>query len=212
MFAALLLLLACPAPSGDDSDSPVTDDSHTGDTEPDCDPVTWQDTGVQVGVIDGACRCEEPIVEVGTGSEAYEAVEDLAGITMVHGAQNGWHMLSAVRLLNLRNIVEITATVTDVQSGVAVTDLLVYRVQTVDGDTCEGTFYNMYLYLDPAGMAVGELDTAPELLSCREQSIELCVSDTGGRRVCGVKSIIAIPDPVDVESGMATSCDEAPEE
>ena len=191
----LLLLAAC-------SSGPRDNESLST-----CDSDSFEDSGVQVGVIDPSCRCRAPELEIGTGMEQYEPVADGADIPMVHGPQGGWHILAAVQLLNTRNVVEMLAKVYDAETGVAVTTDLVYRVQLVSGESCIGTFPNMYLYLDVSALEEGERDTPPELLACREVRISMCVDDTGGRSMCEEKVVRVQPDPADVESGLARACD-----
>lgn len=195
VIALLLVLTACDAGPRGPKDSLAV-----------CDSEVEGDTGIQVGVIDPVCRCHTPTLEIGTGIEGYEPVEEGAFIPMVHGAQGGWHLQGAARITNTRNVVQLVAQVFDVESGQAVTTELTYRLQLVAGEACDGTVPNMILYLDTTAMADGERDTPPELLSCKEMRIVMCASDTGGREVCSEKRAIAQPDPADVESGLAQDC------
>lgn len=192
-----LLLIACTSSPGDKSN----------ESELTCDTAVVGDTGVQVGLIDPSCRCEEPTLAIGTGMESYVPVAEGADVQMVHGPQGGWHVLSAVQITHTRNVVEMQARVYDVETGAAVTGDLVYRVQLVDDGGCVGSFPNMYLYLDVTALVDGERDTPPELLSCRQVRITVCASDTGGRELCEEKQVRVLPDPADIESGLAQACD-----
>ena len=84
---ALLKLLACPS-------TPQDSTPETG-----CDPQ-GEDTGIQVGTIDEACRCTDPVLEIGTGVTAFETVAPDSCLEMVHGPQGGWHLPSALRVQN----------------------------------------------------------------------------------------------------------------
>ena len=167
-------------------------------------PAEARDTGSQVGVIADVCRCEEPIAEIGTGIEVYEDIVDDT-LVMVHGPQGGWHLPAALRVHNTRNVISIVARVTDVQTGIQVTEDLTYRVQVVQDDTCIGSYPNMFLYLwaedlDPEA-------TEAEAISCREVDIEMCVEDSGGRSFCETRRVFVEPDPVDVASAQAPECE-----
>lgn len=192
-----LLLIACHSSPSDKPDESVLA----------CDTATVGDTGVQVGIIDPICRCEAPTLAIGTGMESYEPVEEGADVQMVHGPQGGWHVLSAVQITNTRNVVEMVARVYDVETETPVTSELVYRVQLVNDGGCVGSFPNMYLYLDVSALVDGERDTPPELLSCRQVRVSVCASDTGGRALCEEKVVRVLPDPADIESGLAQSCE-----
>ncbi|MCB9766161.1 MAG: hypothetical protein H6739_40670 [Alphaproteobacteria bacterium] len=192
------LLVACPG-AGDNPD----------DSTPACD--TWiQDTGLQIGVIDPVCRCGDAGLEIGTGDLRYEVMEDGAVVHQTHGPQGGWHLLTAARLEHTRDVVEILTWMTDAETGKRGTDDLIYRVRLVPGEQCEGTYPNMYLYLDASELAEGEADTPPEVMACRYFDIHMCMTDSGGRDLCTEKRVFLKPDPSDVESGLAEPCDGPP--
>lgn len=174
-----------------------------GGDPPEC-ADTWQDTGVQVGLIEPDCRCDDGVLEIGTGELEYEPLADGADLEMVNGPQGGWHLLTAVHSLNTRDVVTVNAQVFHDETGEDVTSELIYRVQLVDQEeACAGDFPNMYLYIlhetgDP---------TPPERWSCEILRIEMTLTDTGGRRVEAVKRVRAVPDPDNVASGLAEACD-----
>ncbi|HJN77703.1 MAG TPA: hypothetical protein QGF58_27530 [Myxococcota bacterium] len=187
----LLALVACPS-EPDDSGPVVTT----------CEIA--EDTGTQIGAIDDICKCEDPWASIGTGIEGFEDL-DPAGLEMVHGPQGGWHLPAALRVGNTRNVIRIWAQVTDVETGVAVTQELNYHVQIVGESACEGAFPNMYLYLDTRSLDP-ELTTG-WALSCREVHVEMCVTDTGGRDFCTEAEVKVLPDPTDVASAQAPECE-----
>lgn len=194
MTISALLLLACG--ERDTSDPKETD-------PPSCDTSDTGDTGLQVGVIEGACRCEDPLVAIGEGLDHFVAPVEGECLQMVHGPQGGWHLPAAVLATNTRNVVSILAWAET--EGVRMTDELTYRVQLVPEDTCEGSFPNMYLYL--TAKHTGSEDNPAELFSCKEAVITMCVEDTGGNAVCGERTVLVAPDPRDVEKGMVPACE-----
>lgn len=187
MLAWITLLMGCPG--GDDD---VTIETGCSD----------EDTGEQIGTIDAACRCAEPELEIGTGITGFLPLP--AELEMVHGPQGSWHLPGALRVVNSRNIVRITAQVRDKETGIAVTDELHHHVQLVDEDTCQGSYPNMFLFLDTDALD-SERSTA-RALSCRDVTITMCMTDTGGRDACVESEVFVLPDPSDVEDGQAAEC------
>ncbi len=186
----LLLTVACG-----ERDSGKSESSETCDTG---------DTGIQVGVIDPECRCEESTVTIGSGVEAYEPVQDGSCLQMVHGPQGGWHLPGALLVGNTRNVVEILAWAE--WQDQRITDELSYRVQLVPGElgTCEGSFPNMFLYL--TSKYIDDELRPPEIIACEEVTITMCVDDTGGNASCGDLTVIVAPDPDDVTSELVAPC------
>ncbi|MCP4804965.1 MAG: hypothetical protein GY913_16875 [Proteobacteria bacterium] len=161
-----------------------------------------EDTGQQIGIIDPSCQCLDSVLEIGTGSVAFESLGD--SVEMVHGPQGSWHLPGALRITNSRNIVRIAAQVHDLETGIAVTDELNHHVQLVAEDTCVGSYPNMFLYLDTK-----ELDpdtTTAWALSCRDVVVTMCITDTGGRDACTETTLFVEPDPTDVQDGEAAAC------
>ena len=146
--------------------------------------------------------CADKRVEIGTGAVEFEPFGDPASAVMVHGPQGGWHMLGSLRTSGLQQVVSVVFTITEPVSGVEVSRNN-YRVGTIfDPDTCIGTYPGMYGYLLVTGLADGEADTPPELLSWTE--LELCMSaDDGESSADQCLRLRAEPDPADVESGLA---------
>jgi hypothetical protein len=172
----LLLLLACTGTNGSDS---VGGCATSGDLSP-------------------TCPCDDPSVEIGTGTKAFQAVSEGGEATMVHGPQGGWHVLAAAQFENLAPIVSIHYTITVVSSGTVVSDNS-YRVQMVADGDCTGYFPNMYGYLDVTELADGDLDTPPETLAGQDLLLSMEVEDTDDRTATDTLTVVAALDPVDEE-------------
>ncbi len=151
------------------------------------------DTGTE------GCFASSPVLEIGTGAQEYEALRAGDSVTMVHGPQGGWHMLGSVRLHNMDQIVEIHFTITDVDSGVVVSDNS-YRVALVMDEECAGYFPGMYGYVFVDELEDGEADTPPELLAYHTVRMEMEAEDLSGRTASAQLDVLAVPDPVDVIS------------
>ncbi|MBL8615169.1 MAG: hypothetical protein JNM72_06130 [Deltaproteobacteria bacterium] len=201
-FAHLLAaLLVAAAGAGCSGGPKPADDSGSGADGADGGSEGSVDGGAGDGGPADPCG-EAAVVEVGTGAAAFEPFGDPATAVMVHGPQGGWHMLGSLRVTGLQQIVSVRYTVTHQASGVVVADNQ-YRVGMLyDADTCVGSYPGMYGYLNVAEMVDGEADTPPELLSW--QPVELCLEVDDGARAgaaCGV--VEAVPDPMDLASGLA---------
>jgi hypothetical protein len=122
---------------------------------------------------------------------------------MVHGPQGGWHMLGSVRISNMSEIVSVHFLITHQDSGVVVADNT-YRVATIyDEASCEGYYPGMYGYIYVEELTDGEADTPPELMSYDTVTFCMEVTDQEDRVVSDCLDIVATPDPVDIDAGLA---------
>lgn len=196
----LLLPLAACGGTGDTTDSTAgttgTTATTTGTTQAiECPVDTSQP---DVGSIDPACCAYESTLEVGTGSEGFEELPDGSELTMVHGPQGGWHMYGAIRACSTRDVVTINFRITDLVSGVEVSNND-YRVALVPESDCCGVYYNMYGYLDVSELADGDRDTPPELLCGHDLRITMEATDSDGRDLVDERTVRAVPDEQDVD-------------
>ncbi len=157
----------------------------TGSTESGADDS--EDTGPCAG---------EARVEIGDGTDPFVPIVEDGSVTMVHGPQGGWHMLAGVRVTNTDDIVSIAYTIQTESDGVVVSDNN-YRVQLRDEGNCQGTYWNMYGYLDASVLAEGELDTPPELLCGAPLRMRIAVEDGAGKGASAELRITAAADPLD---------------
>ena len=121
------------------------------------EPIT--DTADTTGTIDtGGTHCtdEGPVIEVGTGEDVFEALDDGDSIEVHHGSQDGHHILGSIRTRNTSSIATIHFEIVPDYNGeaVAVQD---YRMQLLPDPLqgeCAWIITGMYAYLgriDPAG-------------------------------------------------------------
>jgi len=106
-------------------------------------------------------------------------------------------MLGSVRTHNMHNIIEVHYTVTDVESGVRVSDNN-YRVAVVEDAECTGYYPGMYGYLDVADLVTDVATRPPELLGYKLVDIQMTVTDYEGREVVETLRVTAQPDPIDL--------------
>lgn len=153
------------------------------------------ESGADTGASTGNCL-GEPLVEIGDGTDPFKGLQADASHVMTHGPQGGWHMLSSVRVTNTDDIVSIHYTIDVLPEMTRVSDNK-YRVQLKDIGNCQGTYWNMYGYLDASPLASGELDTPPELLCGKTVKLTMEVEDGEGRGDTATVEVKAINDPAD---------------
>jgi hypothetical protein len=145
-----------------------------------------------------ACEGTEPSAVIGTGEYAWQDLSPGDEVTMVHGPQGGWHILGSVRIDDMSPNVEIHYTITDVPSGLVVSDNE-YFVQQVPLSGCKGEVVGRYGYLNLYDDLVsGEADTPWELLACHELTLTMAIDDPNwDKSVEASLDAIAVPDPSD---------------
>ncbi len=162
-------------------------------------PEEVEDTGIQVGVIDDACRCEEASLEIGSGPNQFVPIEEGEDVVMVFGPQGGWHIWGSIRAINTRDVVKIEFQVRDLVSDTIVVDVK-NQVGLAMNDDCSGTYTGMFGFLDVMHLAEGDLDTPPELLCNHPIRMSMSMTDTGGRAVTRELDLYARPDAADSET------------
>ena len=187
-FTMIYVLLAggCTSTADTEEKPGLGDDSGGGDVDAD-----------DTGNTGPSCSDDPPRVEIGTGDSEFESLMEAEPVVMVHGPQGGWHMLGSVRTHNMHNIIEVHFTVTDVESGVRVSDNN-YRVAVVEDAECTGYYPGMYGYLDVAELATDVASRPPEVLGYKLVDIEMSVTDYEGREMTETLRVTAQPDPVDL--------------
>ncbi len=153
------------------------------------------ESGAEDSADTGPCA-GAALVEIGDGTDPFVPLLDGGAVTMVHGPQGGWHMLAGVRVSHTDDIVSIHYTIETVPDRVSVSDNS-YRVQLRDEGNCQGTYWNMYGYLDASELAVGELDTPPELLCGATLELTIAVEDGDGKGAEASLQVTAAADPLD---------------
>jgi hypothetical protein len=119
-------------------------------------------------------------------------------------------MLGSIRLNGSEQIVEIDYKIRDIDSNVIVSDNH-YRVALVMDGECSGYYPGMYGYLDVSELAVGDMDTPPELLAQHTLEMTMSANDCplskDQQGICNrderwsesVINVLAVKDPIDIE-------------
>jgi hypothetical protein len=74
-----------------------------------------------------------------------------------------------------------------------------YAVNLEPVDTCTGEALGRYGYLDVSAIAIGALDTPPELLAGQTLTLRLEATDFAGTTASDEVEVVAVPDPDDVD-------------
>ena len=157
----------------------------------------------ETGEVDtaGPCQSAPAAVEIGTGDSEFVALSEDDPVVMVHGPQGGWHMLGSVRALYTTPVVNIRFLI-ETESGDVIADNNL-NVLLIEEDDCQGLYPGMYAYLDVGALAEDDRDTPPELLSYARVRMTGTVTDQEGRVATDARWVTAVPDPQDIEDGLA---------
>lgn len=161
--------------------------SGCGKTE---DTTTEDDTGRAPDL--GPCSSGPIGVEIGTGENQFEPLAAGDDIEVIHGAQDGHHIVASVRLHNTPDIATIHYWIEDPVGETVVSDQ-VYRTQMTavsDGQPCSFESVGMFGYLGRI-----EPDTATFLDS--DVVVHMDIEGSAGRR--SSDSVRVIPYLIPVE-------------
>ena len=174
------------------SDTHIT--AHKADPQAGDTGVT-SDTGETAddsSVTTGACDPTQPYIEIGTGEADFEPLTDGDSIEVIHGAQDGHHILGSVRLYNTDDIATIHYWIEFPADDSIVSDQ-VYRMQMrplESGEPCDFEAIGLFAYL-------GRIDPGSAPFLDQEVLLHMDVEDIGGRRMS--KSVPVIPFLIEVE-------------
>ena len=176
----LSLLFACPAPTDKepppdgDADADADADSDTdSDTDSDADSDTTGSTS-ETGSTD---PCGDPTLELGNGVDAHEPLADMAPLTIVHGAQGGWHLDYSGQVTSFNPVVQVTATATltdgtQIAGGKQPSPLL----ELLQLDKCTGVFFGETIFVDDQPLPKGFYDYQEFICSLAGQQVDVHLS------------------------------------
>lgn len=148
------------------------------------------------------CEGVEPRLAITTGLHDWRALEQGDAVTIVHGPQDGWHILAGADLWGLSDVVESRLRITELISEVVVADAY-FRFGLLPDESCASRTLGLYGFLDVAPLASGARDTPPELLGGRPVLVELDLLDEHGAAASGDIVVTAEIDPADGSTGTA---------
>lgn len=122
-------------------DNPSTAGHDTGDQDAETDDTGVEDTR--------PCAAGDPILEIGTGEDAFEPINNGDAIEVIHGAQDGHHILGSLRTKNTAEIAAVRFRITPTFDGIPISDQT-YRLMMLpdgSGEPCAWTTIGLYAYL-----------------------------------------------------------------
>lgn len=176
----LPLLLTCIPPDGHEDSPPP---------KPPCDPT-----------VEPVCSCEEAALTIGDGQDLFTPLVAGQEVTIVHGPQGGWHVLASVQVANTSPFVILKYKVHTLPELTQVSNNL-YNVQLPLWTDCTGQLSDIFGYLEVSSLAVGELNTPPELLVGRQLRISMTLTDINGRGATSTMDVVGKLDPMDGPDG-----------
>ena len=140
---------------------------------------------------DDGCLTDTPTLRIGTGESEWLPLEPGDSLMMIHGPQDGWHMLGSALVEGTEPIVELFYDIFHVESGELVASTS-FRVALVETGDCVGFYPGMFGVLTPAA------GDAPDVLSYETLRLEMTAIDLAGRTASASLEVLAVPDPVDI--------------
>lgn len=148
------------------------------------------DTGRTPSV--GPCSTGPIRIEIGTGEDRFQPLESGDDIEVIHGAQDGHHIVASVRLHNTADIATIHYWIEDPIGDTVVSDQ-VYRTQmtpVAEGDPCSFEAVGMFGYL-------GRIEPDSATFLDEDVVVHIDVEGSGDRR--SSSSVTVIPFLIPVE-------------
>ena len=135
--------------------------------------------------MEGPCSSDPIAIEAGTGEDAFQPLTDGDAIEVIHGAQDGHHILGSLRLHNTEEIATIHYWIEHPVENRVVSDQ-VYRTQLVPIAGAAGCSYEsvgMFAYL-------GRIDPGSATFLNDEVIVHMDVEDAKGRLAKAAVTVI----------------------
>ena len=162
--------------------------------------ISNEDTGMPSGE---PCLSSPMDLEVGTGEFAFEPLVPGGRIEVIHGTQDGHHILGSLRIRNITDVATIHYTITTVATGERISDQ-VYRLRLTDhadGGDCAKQAIGMYGYL-------GRIDPADAPFLRNANLLEMTVTNSVGLSSSVAIEVFPFVEAVEHGSDTAEPIDE----
>lgn len=157
------------------------------------------DTGGREGP---ACLQEPMSLELGTGEVLFKPLVPGGRVEVIHGTQDGHHILGSMRIWNVTDIATIHYTITTIETGERISDQ-VYRLRlseyASEGD-CARQAIGMYGYL-------GRIDPGTATFLLEANLMEMTVTNVAGESASASIEVYPYVDAIDhgTDTGAPTS-------
>ena len=147
--------------------------------------------------VEERCLEDAMTLEMGTGEFLFQPLVPGGRIEVIHGTQDGHHILGSMRIQNITDVATIHYTITTVETGERISDQ-VYRLRLSEyesGGDCAWQAIGMYGYL-------GRIDPGTATFLSEPNLIEMTVTNSAGESASA--SIEVYPYVEAVEHGADT--------
>ena len=166
--------------------------------DPTADPNAPENTDTGNEVTDSGDMDEQPCgggvptLEIGTGETEFEAIDHGSNIEVIHGAQDGHHILGSLRTQNTTEITVVRFQIIPTTDGVAISDQTYRLLMLPDpsGEPCTWNTIGMYAYL-------GRIDPGEASFLLNTVLIQMDLVDDYGREVSQSLEVIPFLNPVE---------------
>ncbi len=138
-----------------------------------------------------SCEGEATAAQIGTGTDEWEPLTEGQELSIIHGPQGGYHLVTAVLFDNMDSFVEIEV---GGRWPAASEEVCVghNRVAASCAEECRCQSLDLYCHLDVSDLASNpEQLTAPELLSGESLCLSIMVEDQSGRTASDEVCVVA---------------------
>jgi hypothetical protein len=157
--------------------------------------------------LDSGCGCDSPVLAAGSWSgDTFTALTPTTRVALVHGPQGGWHLPVQLLASDMRDLILIGASVTDVATGIVVSSELEIRARLDHKPDCVLGSGEIRVFMDASRHPAGDGSASPNPVSCRDVTLRLKAVDNAERSASFEATFYMAPDPADVSAGLATAC------
>ena len=183
--------MACTGPNISKGESNAEDTPSTDSNAPESTDTGDEDADTGES-DDRPCAGGDPVLEIGTGETEFEVLDHGADIEVIHGAQDGHHILGSLRTQNTTEIAVVRFQIIPTSDGIAISDQTYRLLMLPDptGEPCSWTTIGMYAYL-------GRIDPGEASFLLNPVLFQMDLVDDYGREVSKSLEVIPFLNPVE---------------
>lgn len=154
----------------------------------DSGPNSGDSGAADSGASEAACSSGEAAVDLGTGDDSFEPLEDGDPVNVINGPQGGQHVVGSVHTFNMTSVATVQLTIQRAEDDSYVSDQT-YRLQFLeeDAEQCEWTYLGLFAYLGFVSLAEDDAD-----FLWKDAIMRIEVTDDNGRTA--TDEIVVVPE------------------